>query len=189
MTESSKRIKRLLGVLFAIAAIGLVAAYIGIQSARDLILSRITINSAQQWAEILSFSASDPAKSYETEILTSRASERFAQAITDGLIVWYRVYDPDGKIALSSNQDGLELLQGIREGRNPGLVRDTRFIMLTSHSEKEVVQTALALDVDGYVIKPISPGGLVQTIERAFARKRILKAGSDYAAVELPKAG
>ena len=99
-----------MGVLFAIAAIGLVAAYIGIQSARDLILSRITINSAQQWAEILSFSASDPAKSYETEILTSRASERFAQAITDGLIVWYRVYDPDGKIALSSNQDGLESL-------------------------------------------------------------------------------
>ncbi len=84
---------------------------------------------------------------------------------------------------------GLELLQGIREGRNPDLVRDTRFIMLTSHSEKEVVQTALALDVDGYVIKPISPGGLVQTIERAFARKRILKAGSDYAAVELAKAG
>ena len=81
---------------------------------------------------------------------------------------------------------GLELLQRIRDGRNPGMVRDTRFVMLTGHGETEVVKAAALLDVDGYVIKPISQKGLVQTLSRAFARKRILKSGSDYEAVQLP---
>ena len=82
---------------------------------------------------------------------------------------------------------GLELLQRIRDGRNPGMVRDTRFVMLTGHGEVEVVQTAAKLDVDGYAIKPISQKGLVQTLNRAFARKRILKSGSEYGAVVLPE--
>lgn len=81
---------------------------------------------------------------------------------------------------------GLELLQRIRDGRNPGMVRDTRFVMLTGHGETEVVKAAALLDVDGYAIKPISQKGLVQTLSRAFARKRILKSGSDYEAVQLP---
>lgn len=83
---------------------------------------------------------------------------------------------------------GLELLQRVRDGRNPGMVRDTRFVMLTGHGEVEVVKTAALLDVDGYAIKPISQKGLVQTLERAFARKRILRSGSDYGAVQLPPA-
>lgn len=81
---------------------------------------------------------------------------------------------------------GLELLQKIRVGTNPGISRNLRFLMLTGHGDKEVVTTALALDVDGYMIKPVSQGGLVSSVERAFARKRILKAGSDYATIPLP---
>lgn len=83
---------------------------------------------------------------------------------------------------------GLELLQKIRIGTNPAISRNLRFLMLTGHGDKEVVTTALALDVDGYMIKPVSLGGLVSSVERAFARKRILKAGSDYATVALPDA-
>ncbi len=81
---------------------------------------------------------------------------------------------------------GLELLQHIREGRNTGMVRDTRFVMLTGHGEAEVVKTAAALDVDGYAIKPVSQRGLMQTLIRAFGRKRIIKGASEYAKVELP---
>lgn len=81
---------------------------------------------------------------------------------------------------------GLELLQKIRVGTNPGISRNLRFLMLTGHGDKEVVTTALTLDVDGYMIKPVSQGNLISSVERAFARKRILKAGSDYAAIELP---
>lgn len=81
---------------------------------------------------------------------------------------------------------GLELLQKIRVGTNPGISRNLRFLMLTGHGDKEVVTTALALDVDGYMIKPVSQGGLISSVERAFARKRILKAGSDYDTIALP---
>ena len=66
------------------------------------------------------------------------------------------------------------------------MVRDTRFVMLTGHGEAEVVRTAAALDVDGYAVKPISQRGLAQTLTRAFNRKRIMKAGSEYASVALP---
>jgi len=81
---------------------------------------------------------------------------------------------------------GLELLQKIRVGTNPGISRNLRFLMLTGHGDKEVVTAALTLDVDGYMIKPVSQGGLISSVERAFARKRILKAGSDYEAIQLP---
>ena len=50
----------------------------------------------------------------------------------------------------------------------------------------EVVKTALSLDVDGYIIKPVSQFSLNSSIEKAFARKRMLQAGSDYAAIALP---
>ncbi|MEQ8734381.1 MAG: response regulator [Rhodospirillaceae bacterium] len=82
---------------------------------------------------------------------------------------------------------GLELLQKIRVGTSPGVSRNIRFVMLTGHGEAEVVKTAMILDVDGYVIKPISQKGLISALERAFARKRVLKAGSGYADVILPE--
>lgn len=78
---------------------------------------------------------------------------------------------------------GLEFLQKIRVGTNLGVSRNIRFLMLTGHGEEEVVKSALALDVDGYVIKPVSQAGLTTSIEKAFARKRMLKSPADYAAV------
>lgn len=81
---------------------------------------------------------------------------------------------------------GLEFLQKIRVGTSPGVSRNIRFVMLTGHGEAEIVKTAMLLDVDGYVIKPVSKSGLISSLEKAFARKRVLKAGSSYASVILP---
>ncbi|NKB43784.1 MAG: response regulator [Alphaproteobacteria bacterium] len=81
---------------------------------------------------------------------------------------------------------GLELLQKIRAGNNLGVSRNLRFVMLTGHGDEEVVRAALALDVDAYVMKPVSQGGLISSIDRAFARKRMLKSGPDYEAIALP---
>jgi DNA-binding NarL/FixJ family response regulator len=82
---------------------------------------------------------------------------------------------------------GLELLQRIREGRNYGRVRDTRFVLVTPYSDIEVVRAAVALDVDGYGVKPISQNRMIQILIQAFSRKRILQTGSHYGAIELPK--
>ncbi len=97
--------------------------------------------------------------------------------------------DPNVKVdcIISDHQmepvTGLELLQKIRVGTNLGVSRNLRFLMLTGFGEEEVVKSALALDVDGYIIKPVSQGALIASIEKAFVRKRMLKGASDYAAV------
>jgi len=81
---------------------------------------------------------------------------------------------------------GLEFLKKIRVGRNPAMNRNVRFVMLTAHGDVEVVKSALALDVDSYVIKPVTRGNLDKAIIRAVTRKRILSAGSAYDAIPLP---
>lgn len=75
--------------------------------------------------------------------------------------------------------NGLQLLQGIRMGVNPRIPRDQAFIMVTGHGETEVVKTAVMLDVNGYLVKPVSPEKLAQALERAF-KKGIQARDVDY---------
>lgn len=81
---------------------------------------------------------------------------------------------------------GLALLQEIRAGRQPHLPRHLPFIMLTSHGQEEVVRAAVALDVHGYVMKPVTKDTLVKAIHRAFNRRIAWKTPEDYLAVRLP---
>lgn len=83
---------------------------------------------------------------------------------------------------------GLQFLSRIRTGAQPGIPRDQRFILLTGHGEAEIVRTAMALDVNGYIVKPVSLKMLVQVVERAFSRTAPLKAASAYASVKLAAA-
>ena len=82
---------------------------------------------------------------------------------------------------------GLQFLQEIRSGRHSHIPRDICFIMLTAHGAEEVVRGALALDVHGYVRKPVTKDSLVKAIHRAFARTITLKAPEAYTAVTLPE--
>ncbi len=82
-------------------------------------------------------------------------------------------------------QTGLHFLSAIRTGAKAGLPRDQRFILLTGHGEAEVVRTAVALDVNGYVVKPVSLKMLVQTVERALAKPTPLKAATAYQSVKV----
>ena len=56
---------------------------------------------------------------------------------------------------------GLELLELVR--REPGLAA-TPFIMVTGLAETQLVRTALALRVDGYIVKPFNSVTLQQKI-------------------------
>ena len=76
--------------------------------------------------------------------------------------------------------DGLELLRSIRTGRVRDVPRDLRVIMLTGHSDEHVVRTALDMDANGYVVKPMSMDKLVDAINRAFAKPTDLKPAEDY---------
>jgi two-component system chemotaxis response regulator CheY len=60
------------------------------------------------------------------------------------------------------NMDGLGLLSAVRD--SPMLKR-TAFILLTSHSEMELVKQAIALGVNNYVRKPFTLGDLKKKVE------------------------
>ena len=47
---------------------------------------------------------------------------------------------------------------------------------------------AIALDVDGYILKPISIEKLTSTIDRVFSRKQTLKSAAHYDGIALPEA-
>lgn len=83
--------------------------------------------------------------------------------------------------------NGLQLLQGVRLGVNAKIPREQAFIMLTGHGESDVVKTAIALDVSGYVVKPVALDKLVQTIEKVFARSAEVKDPEYYRTIKIPK--
>lgn len=81
--------------------------------------------------------------------------------------------------------NGLELLKMIRAGSIANTRPDLHFVMLTGHGDSDVVTTAVALDVHGYLLKPVSIEGVINGVERAFARKLILKSADEYLAIPL----
>lgn len=83
--------------------------------------------------------------------------------------------------------NGLQLLQGVRMGVNPKIPREQPFIMLTGHGESDVVKSAIALDVNGYVVKPVALDKLVDTIEKVLKRPMEVKDAEFYRSVKVPK--
>jgi len=83
--------------------------------------------------------------------------------------------------------NGLQLLQGIRFGVNPKIPREQPFIMLTGHGDTDVVKAAIALDVNGYVVKPVALEKLVQTIDKALSRPLEIKDAEHYRGIKIPK--
>jgi len=79
--------------------------------------------------------------------------------------------------------DGLDLLRSVRAGHVQDLSRDVRIVMLTGHADEQVVKTALAMDANGYVVKPVSLAKLVGAIEWAFAHPTTLKPAAAYEAI------
>ena len=83
--------------------------------------------------------------------------------------------------------NGLQLLQGVRLGVNAKIPREQAFIMLTGHGESDVVKTAMALDVNGYVVKPVALDKLVATIDSVFKRPLEVKDPEYYRSIKVPK--
>jgi len=84
--------------------------------------------------------------------------------------------------------NGLQLLQGIRLGVNAKIPREQPFIMLTGHADTDVVKAAISLDVHGYVVKPVAPDKLYQTIDKVLQRPIDLKDADYYRTIKLPLA-
>jgi two-component system, chemotaxis family, chemotaxis protein CheY len=76
--------------------------------------------------------------------------------------------------------NGLKFLQIIRTGKRPDIARDQKFVLLTGQGDIEVVKTAKALDVSGYVVKPVAADTFVKTVLRALASTLAPKPAADY---------
>jgi two-component system chemotaxis response regulator CheY len=65
--------------------------------------------------------------------------------------------------------NGIELLRAIRVGQD-GLKRNTPVLMLTVHSEADLVAEALALGTDAFVLKPIHREDLIDRVSHVLER-------------------
>ena len=66
--------------------------------------------------------------------------------------------------------NGLQLLQSIRTGAIKIIRPDTCFILLTSSGDPSVVEAAAQLDINGYLVKPITPATLQAAIVKGRSR-------------------
>ena len=78
--------------------------------------------------------------------------------------------------------NGLELLRQIRTGQTRAR-RDIGFIILTSHSNTEVLSAAMALDVNGFIVKPFTTRVILEKIERTRRESMTLRSESQYGSV------
>lgn len=82
--------------------------------------------------------------------------------------------------------NGLQLLAAIRLGVNPNIPRSQPVVMLTGNPAPEVRRAAYALDVNGFMVKPVRPETLYPIIERVLKSPTAVKPTGDYRAVKLP---
>ncbi len=68
---------------------------------------------------------------------------------------------------------GESILRGIREDT---AIRDTQLLILTSHREAELVERLSRWNLVGYVLKPIAPESLVDTVHQFFRQRTVQEA-------------
>jgi CheY-like chemotaxis protein len=78
--------------------------------------------------------------------------------------------------------NGIELLRAIRTGEG-GLKRNIPVVMLTAHAEAELVEQALALDADAFVVKPVKREALLERVLRVLQRPVPIQSAATYAAI------
>lgn len=81
---------------------------------------------------------------------------------------------------------GLEMVHLIRSGKTAARA-DTRIMVLTSYSNSEVLGVGLALDVNGFLVKPVIPAVLDEKINQALTENLKLRPPLAYQAVNTGK--
>ncbi len=79
--------------------------------------------------------------------------------------------------------NGIELVQLIRSGKTHAKP-DTRIVILSSFSHTEVLGSAFALDVNGFLVKPIIPAVVYEKINQAMSEHIRLRSPVVYEAIK-----
>jgi CheY-like chemotaxis protein len=83
--------------------------------------------------------------------------------------------------------NGLEFLKAVRTGID-GLPNALPVVLLTGHSDAALVGAALALDVDAFVVKPVSRMALESRLRRMFSQPQEVKPPAAYQGVDVKAA-
>lgn len=83
--------------------------------------------------------------------------------------------------------NGLQFLKALRSGIQKSVRRDLPVIMLTGHSDHGLVGTAMALDVDAFLVKPVSKANLASRLSHALETTHDIKDVTAYAAIDVDK--
>lgn len=82
--------------------------------------------------------------------------------------------------------NGLHLLKAIRTGKAK-CARDIPVLMLTGFSDDDLIAASLDLDINAFVLKPISRHKLGETLRRVLMRPIALKDENFYQAIAVPE--
>jgi CheY-like chemotaxis protein len=80
--------------------------------------------------------------------------------------------------------NGLQILKQLRLGALP-VPRDLKVVMLTGSSDFGLVGAAMSLDVDAFIVKPVSLQAMAARLEKAFGQHTEIKAPEDYAKIDI----
>lgn len=81
--------------------------------------------------------------------------------------------------------NGLEMLKKVRDG-SAGVDRDLSIAMLTGHGDTRLVSTAMALDVNAFLVKPTSLEVIANRLDRILNEPRDIKDAAVYGEIQLP---
>ena len=105
----------------------------------------------------------------------------------EGLLHLAQQGDAIGVVVCDFNMpavNGLQVLKAVRTGFN-GIRADIPVIMLTGHSDARLVGSAMALDVDAFLVKPVSKQTLVSRVAHALSGARTIKSPERCALVDI----
>src|SRR4051812_45769343 len=83
-------------------------------------------------------------------------------------------------------KSALELLKEVRTGK-AGVPRELRFAVLTTEPSSSVVQMAVQLNLDAFILKPVSHADLEKRLAHILTTSRKLGSPGTYDAVQVPK--
>lgn len=78
--------------------------------------------------------------------------------------------------------NGLQFARQIRSGKTDAR-RETRIVVLTAYSQMEILGAALALDINGFLVKPIVPAVVEEKLAQAMRESLYLRAPIAYESV------
>jgi YesN/AraC family two-component response regulator len=84
--------------------------------------------------------------------------------------------------------NGLQILKQVRTGATP-MPRDLRILMLTGSSDFGLVGAAMALEVDAFIIKPVSVAAMTSRLEKVLGQRNELKEPAVYQAIDVEAVG